>query len=111
MSPSRWCALSSPKYALSKIGHSKLIPDILRCRLVAHDVHMSWDRPGASAPQWTLAQAEAYEAMVQEKIQWVLDTYYGGQLSEEHDFHEDEDANGGEDGEGEGKDGEGSDED
>ena len=90
MSPGEWSSLNTKEYSLSKIGHGKIIPDILRCRLVAHDVHTSWERPGASTPEWTLAEAEAYEAMTKERIQWVLDTYYGGQLTEEHDCHEEE---------------------
>ena len=103
MSPTSWCRLDTKQHSLSKIVYSKLIPDQRRCRVTAHDVHCSWNRTGVDGPKWTLEQAEAYEALVIAAQQRVLDKYYGGKITEEHDYHSDGDEDDAEDGDDDGE--------
>ena len=91
MSPSEWCGLAGKQYSLSKIAYTKLIPDQRRCRVTAHDVHCSWNRNGVNGPEWTLEEAEAYEALVVAAQQRVIDRYYGGMITEKDDYHSDDD--------------------
>lgn len=107
MSPSLWANLGSKEHILSKIWE-ELRDDVLRTWMTDCGIHMSFKKTPRT--NVTLEALLAERARVEERIQWVLDTFYDGEVTEAHDYHSDGDVEGDEgegEGEGEGSEGDG----
>lgn len=89
MSPSEWANLHTKDVSLSKIWHSTMRPDVLRCWLTDCGLHVTFTKTPRTGI--TLEKLLAERARVEAAIAWVENEYYGGKVTEEHDYHSDGD--------------------